>query len=115
MATLHRGLAALLSVALALAWVGCGTASSISDSQIVKSLGLQQTAGGYEIGGDPFCTITDLLNGVDEVQQASDQGGHQFVIASPNGEVGVLAKPPFAPDCTHRARDALKKLARKQG
>jgi hypothetical protein len=110
----RRALAALLIVAVALVGAGCATGSSVSDSEIVAALHLQKTSRGYEMGGDPFCTIDQLLNDGDEVQEASDQGGHDFVIPSPNGEIGVLARPPFAPDCTHRARDALKKLERKQ-
>jgi hypothetical protein len=35
------------------------------------------------------------------------------VIASPNGAVGVVAHPPFAPNCKREAEAALKKLARK--
>jgi hypothetical protein len=115
MTTLRRGVAASLIVAVALAWAGCGDGSSISDSKIVAALDLKQTTRGYEIGGDPFCTVVELLNDGGEVAQASDEGGHDFVIASPDGEIGVIAKPPFAPDCTHRARDALKKLVRKEG
>ncbi len=114
MTALRRGVAASLIVAVALAWAGCGDGTSISDSKIVAALDLKETGRGYEIGGDPFCTVVELLNDSGEVEQAADQGGRDFVIASPDGEVGVLAKPPFAPDCTHRARDALKHLERKQ-
>jgi hypothetical protein len=115
MGTSRRGLPALLIVALAVAWLGCGTGGAVPDSKIVSALHLQKTSRGYEMGGDPFCTIVDLLNDGGEVRQASDQGGRAFVIASPDGEIGVLARPPFAPMCTHKAKDALKKLERKQG
>ena len=64
------------------------------------------------MSGDPFCTIDRLLNDAGEVEEASDQRGETFVIASPNGEIGVLARRPFAPDCTRRARSALKRLER---
>src|SRR5215211_6954188 len=103
----RRGHAALLLVAVALVGAGCAAGSSVSDSEIVAALHLQKTARGYEMGGDPFCRI-------DEFQEANDQSGHDFVIASPDARIGVLARPPFAPDCTRRARDALKKLERKQ-
>jgi hypothetical protein len=115
MTALRRGVAASLIVAVALAGAGCGNGSSISDPKIVAALDLEQTARGYEVGGDPFCTIVELLNDGDEVERASDRRGGDFVIASPDGQVGVLAEPPFAPDCTRRARDALKHLERKQG
>jgi hypothetical protein len=108
----RRTLAALVA-ALVLAAGGCGEGSSISDSKIVSALDLKPAGQGYEIGGDPFCTVGELLNDGDEVDQASDDQGQDFLIASPNGEVGVLAQRPFAPDCTRRARDALKRLARK--
>ena len=67
------------------------------------------------MGGDPFCTVDELLNDGGEVDGAGSNGGQDFVIASPNGEVGVLARRPFAPDCTKRADDALKRLSRKSG
>jgi len=108
------GHAALLLVAVALVGAGCAAGSSVSDSEIVAALHLQKTARGYEMGGDPFCRIDELLNDVGEVQEANDQSGHDFVIASPDARIGVLARPPFAPDCTRRARDALKKLEQKQ-
>lgn len=104
---------ALLVTALALAAGGCGAGSSISDSKIVSSLDLKRTDRAYRIGGDPFCTVDELLNDSDEVDQASGEGGRNFLIASPNGEIGVLARRPFAPDCTRRAKDALRRLARK--
>src|SRR3989442_8548531 len=93
-----------LAVALALAAAGCGTGSSISDSKIAGALDLKQAADGYEMGGDPFCAVDQLLNDADEVKQASDNPGRDFLIASPNGEVGVLARQPFAPDCARRAK-----------
>ncbi len=104
---------ALLVAALALAAGGCGSGSSTPDSEIVKALNLEQAGQRYEIGGDPFCTVDELLNDADEVDQASDDQGPDFLIASPDGEIGVLARRPFAPDCTRGAKDDLKRLARK--
>lgn len=104
---------ALLAAALALAAGGCGSGSSTSDSEIVKALNLKATGQGYEIGGDPFCTVDELLNGGDEVDGASGGQGESFLIASPDGEVGILALRPFAPDCTKQAKRDLKRLARK--
>jgi hypothetical protein len=104
---------ALLMAALTLAAGGCGTGSSISDSKIGSALDLKQTNSAYRMGGDPFCTVDELLNDGDEVDQVSDEAGRDFLIASPDGEIGVLARRPFAPDCTRRARDALRRLARK--
>jgi hypothetical protein len=104
---------ALLVAALALAAGGCGSGSSTPDSEIVEALNLKRAGEGYEIGGDPFCVVGELLNDRDEVDQASGDQGQEFLIASPDGEIGVLARRPFAPDCTRRARDDLKRLARK--
>ena len=101
--------------ALAFLSAGCGTGSSISDSKIATALELKRVSGGYEMGGDPFCAIEELLNDADEVDEASQRGGETFVIAGPSGEVGVLARRPFAPDCARRARSALKRLERKFG
>jgi hypothetical protein len=109
----HCPTLALLVAALALAGGGCGSGSSTPDSEIVQALDLKQAGQGYEIDGDPFCTIDELLNDRDEVDGASGEGGQSFLIPSPDGEVGVLARRPFAPDCTRRAKDALKRLARK--
>jgi hypothetical protein len=106
-------LAATLTTSAALVpLAGCGTEGSISDSKIVNALDLKRAGRGYEMGGDPFCAIGQLLNDADEVEEASNGGGQEFVIASPNGEVGVLARRPFAPDCSRRARAALKRLGR---
>jgi hypothetical protein len=76
---------------------------------------LKQAGNAYRIGGDPFCTVDDLLNDSGEVDQAGDAGGANFLIASPDGEVGILARRPFAPDCTRKAKDELKRVARKSG
>jgi hypothetical protein len=109
-----RGLAVLLILAGALAWEGCSasTGNSIDDSQIASALNLKKVSDGYTMNGDPFCRIDDLLNDVDEVNAANDQKGIDFVIAAPDGAVGVLAHPPFAPSCKRDAQSALKRLAR---
>lgn len=105
---------AALAVAVAAA-AGCG-GPSVPDSRIVDALNLRPSGRGYEMGGDPFCTITQLLNDGDEVSQASSHpGAAGFVIASPGGEVGVLAQRPFAPDCSRKAEHELKRLERRSG
>ena len=107
----RRPTLALQLAALALVAGGCGSAGTTSDDEIVQALDLKQAGRGYEIAGDPFCTVDQLLNDTDEVDAASGAGGDSFLIASPDGEIGVLARRPFAPDCTRRARDDLKRLA----
>jgi hypothetical protein len=109
----YRHVLAPLTAALALAAAGCGSGSSTPDSEIVRALDLERVGGGYAIGGDPFCVVDELLNDGDEVDGASGDGGQTFLIASPDGEVGVIARKPFAPDCTRRARDDLRRLAKK--
>ena len=111
-------LAATLASAagLALAVGGCGSSSGVSDSKIVDSVGLKQSGGGYEMGGDPFCRVDQLLNDSDEVHQADDHpGASGFVIAGPNESVGVLAQRPFAPNCLRQAKQALKHLEKQSG
>ena len=103
------------SAALLLAVGGCGAGGSISDSKIVNALDLKRAANKYEMGGDPFCTIDQLLNDIDEVEEASKRGGDEFVIASRDGEIGVLARRPFAPDCSRRAKAGLQRLERQSG
>lgn len=114
MAGVRRGLVVLVILAAFVAWAGCGSVAgdSVDDSQIISALNLKKASSGYEMDGDPFCRIDDLLNDVDEVNSASKQKGIDFVIAAPNGVAGVLAHPPFAPRCKREATDALKKLAR---
>jgi hypothetical protein len=104
---------ALLGVALALAAGGCGSGSSTPDSEITEALDLEAAGGGYELGGDPFCVVGELLNDGDEVDGAGADPAEEFLIASPDGEVGVLAQKPFAPDCARRAKADLTRLARK--
>lgn len=117
MAGVRRGLVVLLILTGALAWAGCSTVagSSTGDSEIISALHLKKSDGGYEINGEPFCRIDQLLNDVDEVNSAGEEKGTNFVIASPNGAVGVVAHPPFAPNCKREAETALKKLARQSG
>ena len=114
MAIARRGLGALLIVVLALVWVGCSTVSgdSTDDSQIISALNLKKAGSGYEMNGDPFCRVAELLNDVDEVNDADKQKGTDFVIAAPKGQVGVLAHPPFAPSCKREAKVALKELVK---
>lgn len=106
----------LLALTLALltaSTIGCGSGESTSDAKIVRALDLKQAGGAYRIDGDPFCTVDDLLNDADEVDGADDSGAASFLIASPDGQIGILARRPFAPDCTRKAKDDLKRLARK--
>src|SRR4051794_259362 len=114
MASAPRGLVALLILGFALVWAGCssGSGSSIDDSQIISALNLKKASSGYEMNGDPFCRIDELLNGVDEVKAAGREKGTNFVIAAPNGKAGVVAHPPFAPACKRQAQEELTKLAR---
>jgi hypothetical protein len=109
----RHGFIAVLAFALAVGGgAGCGDGQSTSDAKIVSALELEQANRAYRMGGDPFCTIDELLNDGDEVDQASDETGRDFLIASPDGEIGVLARRPFAPDCTQQAKDALRRLAK---
>ena len=109
----RRALLGLLILGLALAWAGCSVnGDSTDDAEIVEALNLKKADGRYEMNGDPFCQIDEVLNDVDEVESADDQKGVNFVIAAPGGVIGVLAHPPFAPSCKRQAIDALKRLVR---
>jgi hypothetical protein len=109
----HVRLAAALTAVAILAGSGCNAGSSTSDSKIADALGLKQSAGGYEMAGNPFCTVVDLLNDQSEVSDASGKKGTEFAIASPDGTVGIVAKKPFAPSCIRKAKDGLRKLEHK--
>jgi hypothetical protein len=113
MASARRGLVALPILAFALAWTGCSSGgSTIDDSQIISALQLKKASSGYEMNGDPFCRIDELLNNVDEVKAAAHQKRSGFVIAAPKGEAGVVAHPPFAPACKRQAQAELKQLVK---
>jgi hypothetical protein len=114
MAATCRGLAGLLIIAFVLVWAGCSTVNgdSTDDSEIISALNLKQAGSGYEMNGDPFCRVDDILNDVDEVNDANKKKGTGFVIAAPKGQAGVVARPPFAPSCKREAEDALKQLVK---
>src|SRR3954451_22467503 len=101
MGSARRGFAALLILACVLVWAGCSTVNgdSIDDSKIISALNLKKASSGYEMNGDPFCRIDELLNDVGEVKSAEHKKGTNFVIAAPGGKAGVVAHPPFAPAC----------------
>ena len=107
--------APLLGAAVAAVLVGCGSGSSTPDSKIADALGLEQKGGGYEMAGNPFCTVVQLLNDPGEVSSASDETSHQFTISGPKGNLGIVVRKPFAPSCERQAKDGLKKLERKAG
>jgi hypothetical protein len=106
-------LAAAMVGAVVLIGAGCGAGSSVSDSQITSALGLKQTSDGYEMGGNPFCTVSQLLNDPGEVAGSSDETGREFEISAPKGTIGIVARKPFAPSCTRKAKAGLAKLERK--
>jgi hypothetical protein len=108
-----RVVPALMAVALLLI-AGCGDSDeskTFSDQKIVDTLDLEETAGSFAMGGDPFCEVEDnLLNDADEVQKAADRDDLGLVIASREGNVGIRGVPPFAPDCQQQAKKKLNKL-----
>ena len=115
MASARRGLAAVLIVVFALVWAGCSSVNgdSIDDSKIISALNLKKVSSGYEMNGDPFCRVDDILNDLDEVKAAGhSKKGASFVIAAPKGQAGVVAHTPFAPACKREAQQALDKLAK---
>jgi len=111
----RQGIAlALVGAAAAAVVGGCGGGSDThySDKQIIEKLNLDETGKGYAIDGDPFCEIDGrLLNDSDEVEKAADDDKPVgLVIASREGNVGVIGLVPFAPDCRDAATKKLKRL-----
>jgi hypothetical protein len=94
--------------------VGCGGDESIPDDEIVQALKLEKSSGsgGYTIGGDPFCEVSDeLLNDSSEVEDATEgKRGAELVITDKEETVGVQGLPPFDNECESDARRALDKL-----
>lgn len=112
--SLARATVALALATVVLVAAGCGDDQAnkrFSDGTIIDTLGLEKSDGGYAIGGDPFCAVdSNLLNDVDEVDQAKDRDNLNLVLASHEGNVGVRGVPPFAPDCQKQAERELNKL-----
>lgn len=111
----RRPIASVVAAAIVLGLclvAGCGgEETSFKDATIVDRLDLKRSEGGYAIGGDPFCEVeSQLLNASGEVSGAEDEDKLGLVIASREGNVGVLGVPPFAPDCRDRAKRKLNGL-----
>jgi hypothetical protein len=105
--------------ALIAAWVltalvaGCGDddGKRYSDDKIVEAVHLEESLDGdaYAIDGDPFCEVDKkLLNDADEVEDAA--GDDTLVVASREGNVGVVGTGAFAHNCQVTARKRLNKL-----
>lgn len=92
--------------------VACGEeGASYGDKQIADKLNLDESENGYAIDGDPFCEVEGkLLNDADEVSSAADKDKLGLVIASAQGNVGIIGVPPFAPDCKDTAKKKLNRL-----
>jgi hypothetical protein len=110
----HRGGAALAIGLIALVGLAsCGSdETTFSDNKIVEKLNLSKPEGGngYLFDGDAFCEIDhNLLNDAGEIDSAS-KDRNALVIASREGNVGVIGTPPFAPDCKDRVQHKLNRL-----
>jgi hypothetical protein len=111
MGTRGASIAALvLTLALLLAASGCGADDTrYGDERIVERLHLEQTDGGYQLAGNPFCVLENkLLNDSGEVQDAAD--GNKVVVASREGNVGVVGSLVPRGDCAEVLRKRLNKL-----
>ncbi len=104
-------LAAALLVALVVG-AGCGEDEvRYGDQKIVDKLNLEKSENGYSLGGDIFCEVKqDLLNDSAQVDDALDRDSLGLVIASAEGNVGVVGVPVFSPDCKDEAKKKLNKL-----
>jgi hypothetical protein len=88
---------------------GCGSGSGgVSNAKIVQALDMKTVQGNYAIDGNPFCSVSKLLNDSGAVKDASSS--HR-VIASHDGSVGIEIVRPFAPSCKRTAVHALNRLA----
>ena len=101
---------AAVAAALLLAFAGCGDdSSSYSNGEIERALDLERGSGAYEVGGDPFCRVTDLLHDGDEVA-GINRRQRQLALTSRQGGVGVVVEPPFPPDCQQQVESGLNDL-----
>ena len=104
------GLAVL--VAAVLAFGGCGDDPvRYSDEKIVDRLNLEKSEHGYAVDGDIFCEVKrNLLNDSGQVDEALDDEELGLVIASTEGNVGVVGVPVFSPDCKDEVKKKLNRM-----
>ena len=102
----------MVVVVVALAFAGCGEEETrYDDDTIVERLNLEKAGSGYAVDGDPFCEVDGkLLNDASEVEDTAGKDDLGLVIASREGNAGVKAIPPFAPDCGEKVKKKLNKL-----
>jgi hypothetical protein len=103
-----------LIAALWLASCGGGSDTRYSDRQIIDKLNLRDDQAAdlnaYLLGHDAFCAVSKkLLNDSGEVESAAD-GKRSLVIASREGNVGVVGVPVFPRDCKDVVEKKLNKL-----
>jgi hypothetical protein len=110
----NRGQVAVVLVALTAALAACGDDDKrVSDAKIVDKLNLEEVEGqkDYAIDGDLFCSVArELLNTRSEVEDALEDDEIGLVVASREGNVGIVGVPVFANDCQSSARKKLSKL-----
>lgn len=106
-----RRLLLLTASAALLVVAACGSEERISDSEVIEALELEPGADDdtYAVRGDPFCSVSRILNDREQVEAAGD-GDPGLVIADSDERVGVQAVPPFDPRCARRAQRALDRL-----
>jgi hypothetical protein len=109
-----RLLALSLGLVAATALAGCSSSSTkgVPDSKIIKALDMKSIGGNLAMQGNPFCSVTKLLNDASEVKSAASSGK---VIASRDHTLGVVIVRPFAPSCKRFAERKLDKLTRPAG
>ena len=95
-----------------MALAGCGGDETFyRDAKIIDKLNLEKTDDGYAIDGDAFCQVERrLLNSAADVDRAAERDELGLVIASREGNVGVVGIPVFNPDCAEDAKRKLNKL-----
>jgi hypothetical protein len=110
------GVAVAIALIAALGLASCGGDSDTrySDKQIIDKLNLRDDdaadGSAYLLGHDAFCAVSrKLLNDSDEVESAAD-GKRSLVIASREGNVGVVGVPVFPRDCKDVVEKKLNKL-----
>ena len=103
----------LVAMTAALAACGDDDGKRYSDAKIVDKLNLEHVEGqkDYVMKDDLFCTVDRrLLNTSSEVEEAVDEADINLVVASREGNVGIVGVPIFADDCRDVARKKLNRL-----
>ena len=108
----YVAVAALVGVSAVLVTCG-GDETRYGDAKIIDKLNLEKVDGesAYSVDGSLYCNVEKkLLNTSEEVEETEENSEINLVVASKEGNVGVVGVPIFDNDCQVAARKKLNRL-----